>query len=178
MSLFAILWQAQKEKTSKKDTVFIQTTRRDTIFIQNENSDLTLLQNEIKALKAATIALQNTQTTHTAHDIAVDNTLQQICEKGCANLSFPNTSLQNTQLSVFPNPSNGAVNLKYELPTNTKTAQIQIFTADAKRLFHRDITAATGEWTIDGGALPEGQYYAHIMADGRILTAIPFQIIP
>lgn len=73
-----------------------------------------------------------------------------------------NESIDNQILSVFPNPSNGAVSLS-NLPLN---GQIEIF--DVAGRLHYTGTAGPGDAHLDLAALPAGVYCLRFWGDGQL----------
>lgn len=71
------------------------------------------------------------------------------------------------RLRVFPNPTEGVINVQYEAPASG-TAQIEVFNVLGERVFAatRAMGSGTQQEVIDLSALTNGIYFVNITADG------------
>lgn len=73
--------------------------------------------------------------------------------------------------SVFPNPSNGLVNLQFELP-NASTVEFVVTNMLGEQVMSRSSGASVGrqQISLDMSGLAEGSYFVSLRADGMVAT--------
>lgn len=80
-------------------------------------------------------------------------------------------NLQIEQLNVFPNPTSGAFQLRFDLP-ETGITSIRIFNAAARLIYQNDLGQFTGEFTdrVNIGSNPAGTYFVEIRQDDKSVS--------
>ncbi|MBK9514489.1 MAG: Omp28-related outer membrane protein [Flavobacteriales bacterium] len=78
-----------------------------------------------------------------------------------------NENSLDQRLLVFPNPTEGLLNVQYEAP-KTGVAQIEVINVLGERVFEatRSMAAGTQRETLDMTSLSDGIYFVNITADG------------
>jgi hypothetical protein len=72
-------------------------------------------------------------------------------------------------ISVYPNPSNGKVFVRYQL-NNANPVQIEVFNATGVRVAMVNGSAASGTGMVDLGGMSEGIYLVRITNNGQSAT--------
>ena len=80
-------------------------------------------------------------------------------------------NLQIEQLNVFPNPTSGAFQLRFDLPETGNTS-IRIFNSAARLIYQNDLGQFTGAFTdrVDIGSNPAGTYFVEIRQDNKSVS--------
>lgn len=80
-------------------------------------------------------------------------------------------NILDSGFSVFPNPSNGLVNLQFELP-NASTVQFVVTNLLGGRVLEHTAGASVGaqQISLDMSDLADGSYFVSLQADGMVAT--------
>ncbi|MCB0767047.1 MAG: Omp28-related outer membrane protein [Flavobacteriales bacterium] len=72
------------------------------------------------------------------------------------------------ELRVFPNPTNGALNLMFDASMGSGNASIEVFNTLGERVYgiNRPLNGGTQREVLDLSSLNDGVYFVHITADG------------
>lgn len=80
-------------------------------------------------------------------------------------------NILDSGFSVFPNPSNGLVNLQFELPSASNVTFV-VTNMLGERVMEQSSSASVGsqQVTLDMSELAEGSYFVSLQADGLVAT--------
>jgi len=80
-------------------------------------------------------------------------------------------NLEIEQLDIFPNPSNGAFNLTFDLPNEGATS-IRIFNGAGRLIYQNDLQQFSGNFNdrIDLSNTAKGIYFLAVSQDGKTIT--------
>ena len=110
--------------------------------------------------------LENLTVVAFVQNTSTKDVLQANFQPVLLNVGVNENSLDQ-RLLVFPNPSEGILNVQYEAPT-TGVAQIEVINVLGERVFEttRSMAAGTQRETLDMSSLSGGIYFVNITADG------------
>lgn len=74
---------------------------------------------------------------------------------------------EQLKFALFPNPTEGVVNLQYTIPTN-KNAQLEVFGVNGQRVYQTPLANGKGQRTIDLTGVETGLYIYNVIVDGAI----------
>lgn len=102
---------------------------------------------------------------------SVINSISSVTYRMCSGTKMPEEKddIENDEFpfSVYPNPSNGIINLAYELPDNM-TSQLIVFTPDGKRVFLKELKPGAQKDIIDISNVESGVYIYTVILDGKV----------
>jgi PDZ domain-containing secreted protein len=107
-------------------------------------------------------------------EVSMENVSEQEAEnmKEQKGIDMPIVNnLQIEQLNVFPNPTSGAFQLRFELPETGNTS-IRIFNSAARLIYQNDLGQFTGDFSdrVDIGTNPAGTYFVEIRQDNKSVS--------
>ncbi len=89
----------------------------------------------------------------------------------CVNTNTKSPYLSNAELVIFPNPSYGESNLRYDIPSNSRG---DVFIFDAMGRKHAEIRLNQSKESAVLPLLSPGLYIAALVIDGKIVTSEKF----
>jgi hypothetical protein len=78
---------------------------------------------------------------------------------------------------ISPNPASAFVNVHYNLPSGTKSAEISLFDYTGKRIYNSQLEQGQGEKTISLADVKQGFYFLSVIGDERIIITQKIAVI-
>jgi hypothetical protein len=125
---------------------------------------------DVDSLKARVSQLESLLTTYNDKFAALAESINQICEKGCAGL---NTNITDELYQSVPNPAGKDVIISYYLSRNYTQADITVISLEGKVLRKLSVNPNKGNGSvgISLGELPSGVYLYQLVVDGKEVGA-------
>jgi len=104
--------------------------------------------------------------------ITIDNCDQEIESNTFSFTTEPGAStlqLGTQQLSIFPNPTSGAVQVRFNRPLEEQV-QLQLYGINGQQLLVQELEKGTLAYTLDLANLVDGVYLLRMQSAGQVLT--------
>jgi len=101
---------------------------------------------------------------------SIINSPSSITYRSCTNGSLKPEEDETNRKSLFaiyPNPSNGIVNLKYQIPTD-KRAELVVYSINGQVIYRTWLNEASNTATIDLSNVTSGLYLYTVLIDGAV----------
>jgi len=100
---------------------------------------------------------------------SVINSLTSINYRSCSGSLKPEEDETNRKslFAIYPNPSDGIVNLKYQIPTE-KRAELVVYSINGQVIYRTWLNEASNTATIDLSNVESGLYLYTVMIDGAV----------
>ena len=90
--------------------------------------------------------------------------------------SVKENEIAKNKCLLFPNPSNGVMQLNYSIPTN-ETGVFDIFDLSGKSLISYALRGGKNAMTLSTTDLENGIYFYHLISNGKIIAEDKLVII-
>ena len=91
----------------------------------------------------------------------LNNCIRMVCVSTCAGAGIEEFRVQNSELRIWPNPSNSMLNLAISQFDNLKMQDVEISNTLGELVYHCQI-ASSSNCQIDVSALPSGVYFIRV----------------